>query len=197
MATDKVHSNQSESVRYHYAISRLIAERAQCPTAKRTIADVYFRQTLLGGRGSIDDRVALRQKMQMDIGDMVLGGRNELIGQAGASDQEAIREPGIYQYQSTSQSSSFAVNLNESESRTEPLDDEVLAGYGVLLGGNITTAERLENQRQLRDRELESQQRLWQWILVLALAVLGLETLLGTLWSRRGKAERVPAVETG
>ena len=113
------------------------------------------------------------------------------------SDQEAIREPGIYQYQSTSQSSSFAVNLNESESRTEPLDDEVLAGYGVLLGGNITTAERLENQRQLRDRELESQQRLWQWILVLALAVLGLETLLGTLWSRRGKAESVPAVETG
>ena len=95
MATDKAHSNQSDSVRHHYAISRLIAERAQCPTAKRTIADVYFRQTLLGGRGSLDDRVALRQKMQMDVGDMVLGGRNELIGQAGVSDQEAIVD-GIY-----------------------------------------------------------------------------------------------------
>ncbi|HBV66556.1 MAG TPA: hypothetical protein DEF45_26475, partial [Rhodopirellula sp.] len=74
---------------------------------------------------------------------------------------------------------------------------EALAGYGVLLGANASTAETLENDRQLRDRELEGQQRLWQWILVLALALLGLETLLGTLWSRRGRADGVPAVETG
>jgi hypothetical protein len=113
------------------------------------------------------------------------------------SDQQSIREPGVYQFQTARQSSSFAVNLNESESRTEPLDDEALAGYGVLLGDNVSTAETLENERQLRDRELESQQRLWQWILVLALALLGLETLLGTLWSRRGRADGVTAVETG
>ena len=111
--------------------------------------------------------------------------------------QEGIRQPGIYQFQTARQTSSFAVNLNESESRTEPLDDESLAGYGVLLGDNVSTAETLENERQLRDRELESQQRLWQWILVLALALLGLETFLGTLWSRRGQSEGVPAVETG
>lgn len=113
------------------------------------------------------------------------------------SDLQNIREPGIYQFQTARQSSSFAVNLNESESRTEPLDDEALAGYGVLLGENASTADTLENERQLRDRELESQQRLWQWILVLALALLGLETLLGTLWSRRGRADGVTAVETG
>ena len=77
------------------------------------------------------------------------------------------------------------------------MDDESLAGYGVLLGENLSTTDTLENERQLRDRELESQQRLWQWILVLALALLGLETLLGTLWSRRGQTDGVPAVETG
>ena len=70
-------------------------------------------------------------------------------------------------------------------------------GYGVLLGENVSTAETLENERQLRDRELESQQRLWQWILVSALALLGLETLLGSLWSRRGQANGAPVVETG
>ncbi|MGI9469386.1 MAG: BatA domain-containing protein [Rubripirellula sp.] len=113
------------------------------------------------------------------------------------ADQQGLREPGIYQFQTARQSSSFAVNLNQSESRTEPLDDESLAGYGVLLGDNLSTADTLENERQLRDRELESQQRLWQWILVLALALLGLETLLGTLWSRRGQTDGVPAVETG
>ena len=114
-----------------------------------------------------------------------------------SSEQQGIREPGIYQFKTERQNSLFAVNLDESESRTEPLDDESLAGYGVLLGDNASTDETLENQRQLRDRELESQQRLWQWILVLALALLGLETLLGTLWSRRGQAGGVPAVETG
>ncbi len=111
--------------------------------------------------------------------------------------QQVVREPGIYEYKTARQNSLFAVNLDESESRTEPLDDESLAGYGVLLGDNTSTAETLENERQLRDRELESQQRLWQWILVLALALLGLETLLGTLWSRRGQTDGVPAVETG
>jgi hypothetical protein len=111
-------------------------------------------------------------------------------------DQRLINEPGVYQFQTAKQSSPFAVNLSESESRTEPLDDEALAGFGVLLGENLPAVETLENERQLRDRELESEQRLWQWILVLALALLGLETLLGALWSRRSKSLDV-AVETG
>ena len=112
-------------------------------------------------------------------------------------DQQMIDEPGVYQFQTDKQTSLFAVNLNQAESRTEPLDEESLAGFGVLLGENVSTAELLENERQLRDRELESQQRLWQWILVLALALLGLETLLGAIWSRRSSAVDVVAAETG
>ena len=67
----------------------------------------------------------------------------------------------------------------------------------MLLGDHASNAETLENERQLRDRELESQQRLWQWMLVLALALLGLETFLGTLWSRRGQGDGLPLVEPG
>lgn len=121
----------------------------------------------------------------------------DTLGYELSNDRPGIREPGVYEYKTAQKNCLFAVNLDESESRTEPLDDEALAGYGVLLGANASTAETLENDRQLRDRELEGQQRLWQWILVLALALLGLETLLGTLWSRRGRADGVPAVETG
>ena len=108
-----------------------------------------------------------------------------------------IDEPGVYQFQTDKQTSLFAVNLDQAESRTEPLDEESLAGFGVLLGENASTAELLENERQLRDRELESQQRLWQWILVLALALLGLETFLGAIWSRRSSTADVVAAETG
>ena len=112
-------------------------------------------------------------------------------------DQDLIDEPGVYQFQTETQSSPFAVNLNPLESRTEPMDQESLAGFGVLLGENVSNAETLENERQLRDRELESKQRLWQWILVVALTLLGLETLLGAIWSRRGKAVDVVMTESG
>ena len=152
-----------------------------------------------GGNGETSERYTVGQSVDFPISESA-----EIVSPSGDSldfkpgnEQQGIREPGIYQFKTGRKNSLFAVNLDESESRTEPLDDESLAGYGVLLGDNVSTAETLENERQLRDRELESQQRLWQWILVLALALLGLETLLGTLWSRRGQAGGVPGVETG
>jgi hypothetical protein len=55
----------------------------------------------------------------------------------------------------------------------------------------MSVKQALENQRQLRDRELESQQKLWQWLLVAALGILGVETLLSGLWSRRQPAESI------
>ena len=77
------------------------------------------------------------------------------------------------------------MNLAESESRTEPIGEDELERFGAILGKNTSTAQALDTQRQLRDQELESRQKLWQWLLVTALGILGLETLLGGLWSRR------------
>ena len=113
------------------------------------------------------------------------------------ADRDGIDQPGVYQFSDGEQTRAFAVNLNQAESRTDPFDEETLTRFGVLLGKNVTTAQALESKRQLRDRELESQQRLWQWLLVLALALLGLETVLGTLWSRRGRETEAVAAETG
>ena len=79
----------------------------------------------------------------------------------------------------------FAVNLDESESHTEPLGEDAMERFDVILGKNVTTEQAKENQRQLRDRELENRQRIWQWLLVTALGLLGLETFLGARWSRR------------
>jgi len=152
-----------------------------------------------GGNGETPEQYTVGQSVDFPVSESaeIVSPSGDTLDYEPGNDQQGIREPGIYQFKTARQNSLFAVNLDESESRTEPLDDESLAGYGVLLGDNVSTAETLENERQLRDRELESQQRLWQWILVLALALLGLETLLGTLWSRRGQAGGVPGVETG
>ncbi len=101
------------------------------------------------------------------------------------SDLDGIDQPGVYTFRDLDESRSFAVNLDESESRTEAIGEDELERFGVILGANVSTEQAIEAQRQLRDQELESQQKLWQWLLVAALGILGLETLLGGLWSRR------------
>ncbi len=115
-----------------------------------------------------------------------------IIGPAGTSfkysnsaDLDQIDQPGIYQFRDGESAFRFAVNLDESESRTEALGEDALERFDVILGKNVTTEQAKSNQRQLRDRELENRQRLWQWLLVTALGLLGLETFLGARWSRR------------
>jgi hypothetical protein len=102
-------------------------------------------------------------------------------------DLDGIDQPGLYTYRQGDEARTFAVNLAESESRTEPIGEDELERFGAILGRNASTDEALETQRQLRDQELESRQKLWQWLLVTALGILGLETLLGGLWSRRSR----------
>jgi hypothetical protein len=102
-----------------------------------------------------------------------------------SADLDQIDQPGIYEFRDGESSHRFAVNLDESESHTEPLGEDALERFEVILGKNVTTQQAKENQRQLRDRELENRQRLWQWLLVTALGLLGLETFLGARWSRR------------
>ncbi len=105
------------------------------------------------------------------------------------NDTDAVDQPGIYRFGDQDIDRRFAVNLTESESNTVPISEDELERFGVVLGKNLTTDEIRESQRQLRDRELESEQKLWQWLLVTALGLLGLETLLGMLWTRRGTGQ--------
>ena len=65
-----------------------------------------------------------------------------------------------------------------------------LERFGVTLGTQLNTEQLLARQRQLRDIELEKQQRLWQWLLVAALGLLALETWLGG-WISRGRGQNL------
>lgn len=102
------------------------------------------------------------------------------------ADASQIDQPGIYTFNEGDLASSFAVNLAASESQTETIADTDFERFGITLGAQETTQQTQARQRQLRDIELEKRQRLWQWLLVAALALLALETLLGGVISRSG-----------
>jgi len=75
----------------------------------------------------------------------------------------------------------FAVNLLPAESRTDPLPIEDLERLGVSLK---PTTPVVSDATQLAARhnsfsEMESQQKLWRWVLVVMFLLLMLETWLG------------------
>lgn len=86
--------------------------------------------------------------------------------------------PGIYRVVGGPQEQRFAVNIPPAESQTAALPPEALEQLGVPLGRAETRIQELARLRQQHDTELESRQKLWRWLLVAALAVLGLETFL-------------------
>jgi hypothetical protein len=93
-------------------------------------------------------------------------------------------QPGLYLVRMGSTETRFAVNLAAAESNTAPLSLEQLEQRGVRFGADQTRGERLDQVRQQRDSELENRQKMWRWLIVLALGILMLETW----WA--GRAER-------
>jgi hypothetical protein len=86
--------------------------------------------------------------------------------------------PGQYQLRRAQGSDTVAVNLPPAESDTAPLAPDRLESLGVRLGDLESSTDLADRERQMRDVELESRQKLWQWMVVAAIAVLGLESTL-------------------
>lgn len=120
----------------------------------------------------------------------------ESVGSDGdlATSRGRFERPGIHVWIAADERYPVAVNLDESESRTEPMSEQVLEQYGVTLGEAVSAGERQEQARQLRDLELERRQKLWQWLLAAALALVGLEAWLGGWLAGRSSARPETAI---
>jgi hypothetical protein len=104
---------------------------------------------------------------------------------------EATDAPGVYEVSAADGAWTFAVNLSPRESDTAPAEPARLEALGVKLGMHLSSSEQAARERQLRDTELESRQKIWKWLIVGALCVLGLETVLA------GWRARAPIVPLG
>ena len=96
-----------------------------------------------------------------------------------------IDAPGVYQIATPAQTKRIAVNLPFAESLTSPLDPELLENLGVVLGTMSAATDRVEVERQRRDKELESRQKLWRRMLIAAMVLIVLETLLSRHFTRK------------
>jgi hypothetical protein len=113
----------------------------------------------------------------------------QLLLAADAKTFDGTDQPGVYQLVLGGEASDFAVNLAAAESKTAPLDPGELQQLGVRLGRQATRTELAEKRRQMRDVELESRQKLWQWLVAAVLALLIVETWLAgylTRFTERG-----------
>jgi hypothetical protein len=94
--------------------------------------------------------------------------------------------PGIYTVGPFEPPVRFAVNLDPAESRTAALPVEELMRLGVpLKAPEIELSKQAEQKRRLHNAELENQQKLWRRLIVVALALLFLETGLAGWVTRR------------
>jgi hypothetical protein len=102
-------------------------------------------------------------------------------------------QPGVYAIESSAGKRLFAVNLLAAESRTAPMSVEEFEALGVSLGNSSNVPSELVKQTSRRSSlvELESEQKLWRWVLAALLAVVLTETwLAGWLTNRRPSTGR-------
>jgi hypothetical protein len=76
------------------------------------------------------------------------------------------------------------VNVAVAESETDPMPADMLQEYGIQLGKRSTREEMAEELRQMRDVELEQQQKVWRWLIVAAIGILIVETWLAGYLAR-------------
>ena len=93
--------------------------------------------------------------------------------------------PGLYSFVSPTGQESVAVNLAPQESLTAALDLTELERQGLILAHYESAQARDQYARQMKDVELETNQKLWRWLLAAALAALAVETYVAARTSRR------------
>jgi hypothetical protein len=117
----------------------------------------------------------------------VSDGQDRVVAQQADSpnDQFLPGRPGLFSIKGNRWSSQLVVDVPMSESRLVSLDPSVLDQYGVNTGRLQSQVEIQQHQRQLKSEELERDQRLWKWLILIGIAVLVLETLVAGLTGRR------------
>jgi hypothetical protein len=107
-----------------------------------------------------------------------------------------LSEPGIYDFKWTDRdgprTASIAANSDPLESRTDALGLDEIRALGVPLPDIVEARMTSDEKRQLLARELESRQRFWQWVILVGILLLLLETWLAGHLAGGGTSQSKP-----
>jgi hypothetical protein len=99
--------------------------------------------------------------------------------------------PGIYSIAGGNLEERFAVNLDPLESRTSAVAAETLEQFGCRLVGANSVAEYRQRRQFVHDVQLESRQKLWQWLILAALGLVVTETWLAGRATKQSLSKEV------
>ena len=136
----------------------------------------------------VGQAVTLSAALRKSPGYKVLGPDQSVVELA-TNEALVFDEPGVYQVVNGELATPLAINVDSNESRTSLLDKGELEKYGVQISHPISVAQLQDTQRQMRDVELEGGQKIWRWLILVALAVLAIETILGGWFANRQVSE--------
>lgn len=164
-------SQLARSWKFPLMVSSLISSGA---------ADAEFRRDYL-----VNEPVPLPDRSQLSGPVTVIPpeGAEETLKET-ADVYRGTTQPGIYTLSGAEGPLPFAVNVDPVEHDTSPLPAEAFEQLGCRLPGTADSAQRAVRQRHLQDREQESRQKFWQWLLTAMLVVLIVETWLAGRLSR-------------
>ncbi|GEM_PF-204782 len=93
--------------------------------------------------------------------------------------------PGIYKIAAGGNNFQFAVNLDRRESESAMINLDQFSAFNVPLGFHSTAVEELGQLQQLKDVQLEDQQKVWKWLIVSAIVLLTIEAIVAAITARK------------
>ena len=175
-------------------------EDSQLALASKFVPLLYSMLELGESRGKLKSNYFSGETIKLpgksDQNRILYGPDGKLEVPAGTTTFNA-KQPGLYTLEE-SQSVSFAVNVSPRESKTSLLPMERLDALNLPFSAkNKQTAKITQNREQtLIDEQTEKRQKIWRWLIVIAILLVLLETWLGGWLWRKPTRNPEPVGET-
>ncbi|QDU89289.1 hypothetical protein Pla175_26780 [Pirellulimonas nuda] len=162
-----------------------LARSWKFPLMLSSLIESHHRHTTFRPSYQVDQRVPLPAGIELPESPVVTKPNGDRVPLAGdATVVLGADVPGVYRVSTRDEPAEFAVHLDPTESNTASLPQEALEQAGVRLSTEFDVAAEKAKMQQLRDVELEGRQKIWKWLVALAIVMLIAETGLAGWFSR-------------
>ena len=164
-----------------------------------SLVDDFAGTSVEPPRAIVGDRFPIHTLAGSAMGEMIVTAPSGLEHgvELSPSTISVLTEPGIYNFAWTDRDGprtvSIAANLDPLESRTDSLGLDEIRALGVPLPDVVEARLTTDEKRQLLARELESRQRFWQWVILIGIVLLLIETWLAGHLAGGTQSEPAPS----